>query len=56
MSDAKKTDHAETSADEVTTLNSHATSEPIKPVTALGAGETGTIATPDNSHATDEKA
>ncbi|MFG2886879.1 hypothetical protein ACGFYV_32070 [Streptomyces sp. NPDC048297] len=71
MSDAKKTDHAEISADEVTTLNSHATSEPIKPVTTLnshatsepikpvttlGAGKTGGIATPDNSHATDEKA
>ena len=55
MSDAEKITQPETSADEVTTLNSHATSEPIKPIT-LATGETGGIATPDNSHATDETA
>ncbi|MFE2095964.1 MULTISPECIES: hypothetical protein [unclassified Streptomyces] len=55
MSDAKKTTQPETSAPEVTTLNTHATSEPLKPVT-LAAGEDTGVATPDNTHATDEKA
>ncbi|MDT0464294.1 hypothetical protein [Streptomyces gibsoniae] len=44
---------ANTEAAEVTTLNSHATIEPVK---ILAADETGGEATPDNSHATDEKA
>ncbi|MFI9255619.1 hypothetical protein [Streptomyces sp. NPDC053069] len=44
-----------TEAAEVTTLNSHATIEPAK-ITNLASGETTGEATPDNSHATDEKA
>lgn len=55
MSDIKKTTQTETSADEVVTLNTHATSEPMKPTT-LAAGEGTGVATPDNTHATDEKA
>ncbi|MCS0600334.1 hypothetical protein NX794_03680 [Streptomyces sp. LP11] len=55
MSDAKKTNEVEAPATDVTTLNTHATSEPIKPV-KLAAGEDGGVATPDNTHATDEKA
>ncbi|MEU7061045.1 hypothetical protein [Streptomyces sp. NPDC046197] len=57
MSNDKKTTEAETAnaeATEITTLNSHATSEPLRPV-ALSESEGG-IAKPDNSHATDEKA
>ncbi|MFJ9816652.1 hypothetical protein ACIRU3_15520 [Streptomyces sp. NPDC101151] len=55
MSDAKKKPATETSAAEVTTLNTHATSEPLKPTT-VAAGEDSGVATPDNTHATDEKA
>ncbi|MFS4094268.1 hypothetical protein [Streptomyces sp. AF1A] len=46
---------ADTEPAEVTTLNSHATIEPVK-ITPLDAGETDGTVTPDNSHATDEKA
>ncbi|MER6381464.1 hypothetical protein [Streptomyces sp. NPDC001250] len=46
---------ANTEPTEVTTLNSHATIEPAK-ITTVAAGETAGEVTPDNSHATDEKA
>ncbi|WP_177239694.1 hypothetical protein [Streptomyces monashensis] len=55
MSDTEKKTTAATTGTEVTTLNTHATSEPIKPVT-LAAGEEIGAVTPDNTHATDEKA
>ncbi|WP_164904892.1 hypothetical protein [Streptomyces cyaneus] len=55
MSNEKKTTEAEatkTEAAKVTTLNSHATSEPLK--TVLAADEGTGDATTDNSHATGE--
>ncbi|MFC9931499.1 hypothetical protein [Streptomyces sp. NPDC127190] len=55
MSDVKKTTEAETSTTEVTTMNTHATSEPLKPAAANIAEEIGVVS-PDNTHATDEKA
>lgn len=55
MSDAEQKTEEGTEVPEVTTLNTHATSEPLKPVT-LASGEDGGVATPDNTHATDEKA
>ncbi|MCH0557606.1 MULTISPECIES: hypothetical protein [Streptomyces] len=55
MSDAKKTTEAGSSPTEVTTLNTHATSEPLKPIT-LAVGEDTGFVTPDNTHATDERA
>ncbi|MEU1401535.1 hypothetical protein ABZ471_04065 [Streptomyces sp. NPDC005728] len=55
MSDDKKSGAAaKAEAAEVTTLNSHATVEPVK-ITALGEEASGEVK-PDNSHATDEKA
>ncbi|MCF1597789.1 hypothetical protein [Streptomyces muensis] len=56
MSDDKKTTEAAapvTGATEVTTLNTHATSEPLKPSTLAAKEDTGE-ATTDNTHATDE--
>ncbi|MEU2059688.1 hypothetical protein [Streptomyces sp. NPDC013455] len=45
---------ASTDAGEITTLNSHATIQPVK---LTAAGDEGIAeATPDNSHATDETA
>ena len=41
-----------TEADEVTTLNTHATINPLKTATATAEGE----ATPNNTHATEETA
>ncbi|MFK0151405.1 hypothetical protein ACIQVL_26885 [Streptomyces sp. NPDC090499] len=57
MSDETKTTEAEVAAEgaEITTLNSHATSEPLS-ATILQADDEDTTVTPDNSHATDEKA
>ncbi|MER6268500.1 hypothetical protein [Streptomyces sp900105755] len=57
MSDETKTTEAEAAIEgtEITTLNSHATSEPLS-ATILKADDEDTTVTPDNSHATDEKA
>lgn len=56
MSNDKTTDVvADTEAAEVTTLNSHATIEPVKIAPLPGDEATGTVK-PNNSHATDEKA
>ena len=57
MSDETKTTEAEAAVEgtEITTLNSHATSEPLS-ATILDADDEDTTVTPDNSHATDEKA
>ncbi|MER6221049.1 hypothetical protein ACWCYL_10235 [Streptomyces sp. 900105755] len=57
MSDETKTTEAEAAVEgaEITTLNSHATSEPLS-ATILKADDEDTTVTPDNSHATDEKA
>ncbi|GGW66716.1 hypothetical protein GCM10010503_49970 [Streptomyces lucensis JCM 4490] len=46
---------ADTETADVTTLNSHATIQPVK-IAPLDTEETGGQAKPDNSHATDEKA
>ncbi|MDO0927222.1 hypothetical protein QQY24_18030 [Streptomyces sp. TG1A-8] len=56
MSDDKTTATvpAQTEAAEVTTMNSHATIEPVK-ITAVGDETTGTVR-PNNSHATGETA
>ncbi|WP_163010742.1 hypothetical protein [Streptomyces dangxiongensis] len=55
MSDNQTTEAAaaNTEAAEITTLNSHATIQPVKLSPVSGDGTTGE-ATPDNSHATDE--
>ncbi|MFE5035356.1 hypothetical protein [Streptomyces sp. NPDC056683] len=57
MSDETKTTEAEAAVEgaEITTLNSHATSEPLSATILKADGEDTTV-TPDNSHATDEKA
>ncbi|MER5432641.1 hypothetical protein [Streptomyces sp. NPDC002588] len=55
MSEDQTTTTAEaTDAEEVTTLNTHATIEPLKTATATAA-DTGEVTT-DNTHATDETA
>ncbi|MFD8611541.1 hypothetical protein [Streptomyces sp. NPDC059631] len=57
MSDTEKTPAAKdvnTEATEVTTLNTHATSEPMKPVTLTS--EDAEMVTQGNTHATDEEA
>ncbi|MEU6198210.1 hypothetical protein [Streptomyces sp. NPDC047061] len=58
MSDETTTAEAEAATiedTEITTLNSHATSEPLS-ATILKADAEDTVVTPDNSHATDETA
>ncbi|MGW7817197.1 hypothetical protein ACWGLF_03505 [Streptomyces puniciscabiei] len=55
MSDVEKTAETDTSGTEVTTMNTHATSEPLKPA-SLEVAENAGVITPDNTHATDEKA
>ncbi|MFJ7149537.1 hypothetical protein ACIQVT_15230 [Streptomyces sp. NPDC100445] len=56
MNDNQTTEAAATTdAAEITTLNSHATIQPVKLSPVSGDGTTGEVK-PDNSHATDETA